>query len=162
MADLIAWPERLPVPLSTGYGYQAQKPFVRTDMESGLARHRRRFARFPVTVSVVWLFTQEQLGLFEGFVHHELLDGVMWFAAVIASGQDTKRVKARMIDSPKVERVSPVGLWNVSVQLETLDMPVADADQYVFLRDFGQDVMHYTSSELHKLIHSDLPGPLTW
>lgn len=162
MAGLIAWPERLPPPLSNGYGYQATKPFIRTDMESGLARQRRRFTRFPTTVSVVWLFTQEQLGLFEAFVHYDLQDGAAWFTAIIASGQDTKQVKARMIDAPHVERVAPVGLWNVSVQLETLDMPVATPEEYVVMRDFGGDMFHSMSGDLHKLIHSDLPGPILW
>ncbi|MFM0326080.1 hypothetical protein [Caballeronia glebae] len=161
MADLVAWPDRLPSPSETGYSYQAQAPFIRTNMDSGLARQRRRFVRIPTTVSVAWTLSQEELALFEAFVHYDLIDGAAWFSALIANGQELKSVKARMPAAAKVDLVEP-GVWRVTAQLETLDMPMATPDQYVALRDFGEDMMHSASSDLHSLIHVDLPGPLVW
>lgn len=158
---LVAWPDRLPPPLASGYGYQPQASFIRTNMDSGLARQRRRFARIPSTVSVSWIFTQEQLALFEAFVHYDITDGADWFSAQIANGQELQSVKARMIGAPKVDVIEP-GIWHVSVQMETVDMPMATADEYVVLRDFGADVFHAQVGSLHTLIHVELPGPSLW
>jgi hypothetical protein len=91
--------------MAAGYSYQPQAPFIRTNMDSGLARQRRRFI--------------------------------------------------------KVSNIEP-GAWTVSATLEALNMPVATPDQYVALRDFGEDAMHSASSDLHSLIHVDLPGALVW
>ncbi|MBR8084566.1 hypothetical protein [Burkholderia vietnamiensis] len=158
---LVAWPDRLPAPMAAGYSYQPQAPFIRTNMDNGLARQRRRFISIPTQVSVTWTLSQEQLALFEAFVHYDLLDGVCWFSAVVFSGMERQNVKARMISAYKIDNIEP-GVWKASVTLETINMPVSTPDQYVALRDFGEDVMHSTSSDLHSLIHVDLPGALVW
>lgn len=158
---LVSWPDLLPAPLASGYGYQAQASFIRTNMDSGLARQRRRFVRIPSTVSVSWIFTQEQLALFEGFVHYDITDGADWFYAEIANGQDLQSVSARMIGAPKVDLIEP-GIWHVSVQMETIDMPMATSDEYQVLRDFGADVFHGQVGSLHTLLHVELPGPSLW
>lgn len=158
---LVAWPDRLPAPMASGYSYQPQAPFIRTNMDSGLARQRRRFISIPTQVSVTWTLNQEQLALFEAFVHYDLIDGCAWYSAQIINGMDMQSVKARMIGGFKVDNVEP-GVWKVSATLETANMPVATPDQYIALRDFGEDVMHSVSSDLHSLIHVDLPGALAW
>ena len=158
---LAAWPDLLPNPLASGYSYQAQAPFIRTNMDSGLARQRRRFTRIPSTVSVSWIFTQEQLALFEGFVHYDISDGSDWFAAKIANGQELRSVKARMTAAPKIDLIEP-GIWHASVQMETMDMPMATVDEYEVLRDFGADVFHADVSSLHILVHVELPGTSLW
>ncbi|WP_455275136.1 hypothetical protein [Ralstonia thomasii] len=158
---LVAWPDLLPAPLAGGYSYQPQASFIRTNMDSGLARQRRRFTRIPSTVSVAWVFTQEQLALFEGFVHYDISDGADWFSAKIANGQELQTVKARMTTAPKVDLIEP-GIWHVSVQMETIDMPMATADQYAALRDFGEDVLHADVGSLHALVHVELPGGSLW
>ncbi len=158
---LVAWPDRLPDPMASGYSYQPQAPFVRSNMDSGLARQRRRFISVPTQVSVQWTFDRELLALFEAFVHYDLIDGAAWFSAVVHNGLERSSVKARMIGAFKVDNIEP-GSWRVSATLETINMPVATPEQYVALREFGEDVLHMTSSDLHSLIHVDLPGPLEW
>jgi hypothetical protein len=158
---LVAWPDLLPAPMAAGYSYQPQAPFIRTNMDSGLARQRRRFISIPTQVAVTWTLDQEQLALFEAFVHYDLTDGCAWFSAQIANGMELQSVKARMIAGFKVSNIEP-GAWTVSATLETLNMPVATTEQYIALRDFGEDAMHSASSDLHSLIHVDLPGALVW
>ncbi|WP_205169123.1 hypothetical protein [Burkholderia sp. LMG 13014] len=161
MMALVAWPERLPAPMAAGYSYQPQTPFIRTNMDTGVARQRRRFVSVPSQVSVTWLLNRELLALFEAFVHYDLLDGACWFSAVIYNGMERRDVKARMIGGFKVDNVDP-RFWRVSATLETINMPVVSPDQYVALRDFGEDVLHRASDELHQLIHEGLPGDLVW
>lgn len=158
---LVAWPDRLPAPMAAGYSYQPQAPFIRTNMDTGLARQRRRFISIPTQISVTWTLDQEGLALFEAFVHYDLLDGLCWFSAVVINGMERQSVKARMIGAFKVDNVEP-GAWRVSATLETINMPVATPEQYIALRDFGEDVMHSAASDLHSLIHVDLPGALVW
>ena len=97
----------------------------------------------------------------EAFVHYDITDGAGWFSAQLANGQELQSVKARMIGAPKVDVIEP-GIWHVSVQMETVDMPMATVDKYVVLRDFGADVFHAQVGSLHTLIHVELPGPSLW
>lgn len=147
--------------MAAGYSYQPQAPFIRTNMETGLARQRRRFISIPTQLSVTWTLDQEGLALFEAFVHYDLLDGLCWFSAIVVNGMERQSVKARMIAAYKVDNIEP-GVWRVSATLEAVNMPVATPEQYIALRDFGEDVMHAAASDLHSLIHVDLPGPLVW
>lgn len=156
-----AWPDRLPPPALANYSYQPQAPFVRTNMDTGLARQRRRFISIPSQITVQFTLNQEQLALFEAFCHYDLLDGVCWFTAQIANGMERQGVKARWIGAWKVDLLD-AGIWQVSGTLESINLPVATPEEYIALRDFGEDVIHTASSGLHRLIHVELPGPLQW
>lgn len=156
-----AWPERLPPPTLANYSYQAQAPLIRTNMDTGLARQRRRFVSIPSQIGVQFVLNQEQLALFEAFCHYDLLDGLCWFTARIANGMEVQGVKARWIGAWKVDLLD-AGIWQVSGTLESINLPVVTPEQYIALRDFGEDVIHWASSDLHKLIHVELPGPLIW
>lgn len=158
---IASWPDRLPAPAVSSYSYKAQAPFVRTSMDSGLARQRRRFISIPTQVSVTWTLDQEHLALLEGFFHYEVVDGAGWFMAKLANGMELQSVRARLIDTYQVELVDK-GWWKVAATLETINMPVATPDGYIALRDFGEDVIHRASNDLHRLIHAELPGPLVW
>lgn len=65
------WPPELPGPLLEGYALDPVEACVRTDLEAGPARVRRRTRARADQVQVRWLFTAEQ---FEAFrVWHESL-----------------------------------------------------------------------------------------
>jgi hypothetical protein len=147
--------------MASGYSYQPQAPFIRTSMDSGLARQRRRFISIPSQVTVTWTLDQGQLALFEAFVHYDLIDGCAWFSARIMNGVGMRSVKARMIDGFKVDIIDK-GWWKVSATLETMNMPVLNMADYITQLGLGEDVMAPASSDLHSLVHVDLPGALLW
>ena len=61
---MIAWPETLPLPTVEGYGIQPGDAILRTEMEAGPARQRRRFTQVPSRVSVRWIMRRDQFALF--------------------------------------------------------------------------------------------------
>jgi len=65
MSD-ITWPDTLPLPTVQGYNIQPGDTILRTEMEAGLARQRRRFTNAPTKVSVRWIMRRDQYAIFEG------------------------------------------------------------------------------------------------
>ena len=59
------WPDRLPLPTIEGYGIQPGEAILRTGMEAGPARQRRRFTNVPSRITVRWVMRAEQFLLFE-------------------------------------------------------------------------------------------------
>lgn len=127
---LPVWPAKLPKLLAEGYGYSPQDAFVRTDMDSGLARTRRRFLTVPSQVTVSWAMSASQLALYEAFVKYDLLGGGAWFQLDVITATGPKPLKVRFTEVPKVAVVSTRQLWSVTGTIETLDMPVMSEADY--------------------------------
>lgn len=82
------WPEStLPLIDINKFAYKsAENNMVRTDMEAGPARQRRRFTTGPKMSEVTWLFTAAQLALFETFFDTTLSGGSAWFTMKVPIG----------------------------------------------------------------------------
>jgi len=78
MSDII-WPSTLPLPTVQGYGVQPGEAILRTEMEAGLARQRRRFTDVPTKVSVRWIMRRDQYAIFEGWYRWHAREGASWF-----------------------------------------------------------------------------------
>ena len=63
----ITWPTTLPLPSVEGYGLTPQEAVLRTDMESGPARQRRRFRQTLPPLTVRSLFRQFEFALFSSW-----------------------------------------------------------------------------------------------
>ena len=61
------WPDRLPLPTLEGYGVQPGEAVLRTEMEAGPARQRRRFTDVPSRIAVRWVLRPDQFALFEAW-----------------------------------------------------------------------------------------------
>lgn len=57
----ITFPKRLPYPTVEGYSIRPDEAIIRTDMEAGPARQRRRYTQTPSKISVKWVMSPEQL-----------------------------------------------------------------------------------------------------
>jgi hypothetical protein len=120
------WPEFLPPPLLEGYALKPKSRTVRTDMDSGTVRVRRRFTRSPVISPAVWTFSQREFGLFEWWFENEIDGGAAWFQGPAMNGTGRIQVQCRFIDGNDGPYVAtPIGgtLWRVSAQLEIDQMP---------------------------------------
>lgn len=78
MADT-DWPATLPQSQFLGLTYQAVDGRVRTAMDAGPAKMRRRFTGVPKNVDVPILLTGTQLATFNTFFHTTLAEGVLSF-----------------------------------------------------------------------------------
>jgi hypothetical protein len=116
---LPVWPAGLPL---AEFSRQPADPFIRTPMDSGLARQRRRFRVYPITQSVQFLLTQAQFAAYSDFVENDLNGWASWFMLKIRDGRGVRRARVRFVKAPAEELASAIGLWRVSGQVEKLNI----------------------------------------
>ena len=118
------WPTTLPAPRVPGYALNPVDPVVRTNMESGPARTRRRFTQAPTFIPVSFQFTESQFAIFEKFHAADLYDGAAWFDNIpLVNGQGVTNYTARFKGSWKAQ---PRGnkYWLVTATLEVKTRPL--------------------------------------
>ncbi len=80
------WPARLPLPTLEGYGVQPGEAVLRTEMEAGPARQRRRFTDVPSRIAVRWVLRPDQFALFEAWYRWVAAEGGAWFEMDLLGG----------------------------------------------------------------------------
>jgi len=79
MAD-IYWPDLLPSGLlADGFSKKPQSNVIRTSMDAGPKKARRRYTARTVIYSGKQVFDESELMVFEQFYHNVLADGVLRF-----------------------------------------------------------------------------------
>lgn len=115
----------LPLPESRGYGLERGQQFIRTDMESGNVRQRRRYSSIPDTVQVSWVMTRLQFELFEGWYKHKITSGADWFRMKISDGSGVNLQDCRFTSTYKVKESGP-NYFGVQASVETRDRTIID------------------------------------
>lgn len=120
---MATWPTQLPIPLIAGYALAPETSFVRTDMDAGPARHRRRFTAAPTSIQLSFLMTQAQFAIFEAWYSLRISDGADWFDAPMDNGQGVTTQECRFVEAWQSR---PVGGKNyeVSCRWETRGRPI--------------------------------------
>ena len=128
MADLPEYPhDLLPMPLREGYGLTPVSPLMRTDMQSGRAKQRRRYQSTPTQAPINWIFTQPgQASLFEQWYQHVLMDGVLWFNMKLRTPEGVKFYKCRFIDIYQGGELDGPNYWRYSAEVELWERPTMD------------------------------------
>lgn len=81
----IRFPEDLPRP-TQDYSLNIENSAIRSRMDSGRIRQRRRFSSSQNALSVKWSLTDEEFQLFESFAFHALSGGTSWFETELLTG----------------------------------------------------------------------------
>lgn len=111
-----AYPGSLPVPLVEGYALNPVDQTVRTEMEAGAARVRRRtFARNDV-VDVAFIFTGGEFAAFRTWFEGDAGGGSAWFDMPLDVGAGMATEEVRFKGAWKSQRVQLH--WRVTAQLE--------------------------------------------
>ena len=118
------FPATLPAPLVNGFAYIPTDAVVRTQMDSGPARQRRRFTQFPTVFQATWRLTQAQLLAFEQFHHTSLSDGQAWFTLSLYTGAGITASTVRFTKPYQVKLVSNL-ITDVVCELEAQSRPYA-------------------------------------
>lgn len=128
MADLPEYPhDLLPLPLREGYGLTPVSPLMRTDMQSGRAKQRRRYQSTPTQAPINWIFIQPgQALLFEQWYQHVLMDGALWFNMKLRTPEGVKFYKCRFVDIYKGGELDGPNYWRYSAELELWERPTMD------------------------------------
>ncbi len=113
----IYWPELLPPTLLlAGLSMQPQGNVIRTAMDAGPKKARRRYTARTVAYSGKQLFDAAELAVFEQFYHTVLADGVLRFN--FTDPITLKTAEFRFTGA--YSAVAADGLWEVAMPLERL------------------------------------------
>lgn len=118
---MATWPNTLPKPQISGYAISPGDQAVRTDMDVGTQRVRRRtFARND-KISASWVFTDAQMSAFRTWFDDGTTGaagGSAWFTVTLPIGTGgSSAVEARFTGPFKVGAIGPL-LWNVTADIE--------------------------------------------
>lgn len=97
MAVTVAWPDTLPLPTFEGYGIEPQDSILRTEMESGPARQRRRYTQTPTRIPARWRFTAWEFALFESWFKYKAKEGGEYFSINLLGGLGMVSHEARFV-----------------------------------------------------------------
>ena len=117
---MATWPTSLGNPQFSGYDLETTDPTVRTDMEGGAARVRRRYTSAPDTVSLKFIFDQAQMEIFRAFWDDELLQGAAWAYMPVKTGRVSGMETKECRPSTGKFKAVPAGArhWYVEFQVE--------------------------------------------
>lgn len=120
--------EVLPLPLLASFGYEHGNSIVRTEMDSGAARQRRRFLNAPSLMRATWSLLDDEFALLEGWLMHQVSDGADWFQMPVKTPLGMVSYDVRFTKAPG--RIRPVShnRWEVGAELEVRRRSVLDAD----------------------------------
>lgn len=117
---MATWPSTLPAPSLPGYGLDPVDPSIRTDMESGAARSRRRTAARNDKVNVLWKFTDAEMAIFRTWFDNaaECAGGSAWFTMSLPIG--TTGITSHSVKFVGIWKGSlrPGLIWIVTAMLE--------------------------------------------
>ena len=157
----IFWPNTLPLPTIDGYGVHPGEAILRTDMEAGPARQRRRFTQVPSRISVRWVLRRDQFALFEAWYRWHAKEGGAWFDIDLLGGVGLTVHEARFTRQFEARIRSGV-LWEVTSELEIRERPVLSEDGLAIAIDSDLAALFVGIDRLHGYVHGTLPGPHSW
>ena len=120
----INFPTTLPGVQMTNYGFKPGNSMIRTEMDTGLARQRRRYVASPTEFMVSWDFDMKQLGIFEKFYQNDCQAGSAWFNINLVNGVGQTSYVARFVEPYNAQTTGREFLWNVKAKLEVIGRPL--------------------------------------
>ena len=113
----VDWPVALPpAPMPRGYTEQPPKLTIRTEMDAGPAKVRRRFSAGVRPLSCIWTMDDAQLATLDAFFTVTLEGGAKRFNA--RHPRTGQTVEMRFVGEPSYARLD--GGWEVTAQLEVM------------------------------------------
>ncbi len=153
----IVWPITLPLPTVQGYSVQTEDAILRTEMEAGLARQRRRFTNVPTKVSVRWIMRRDQFAVFEGWYRWQAKEGASWFTITLLGGLGLLDQEARFTRQFSARLLAGGTLWEITSELEIRERPVLDEGVLNLVLSENPQGLIFASNNLHILVHQTLP-----
>ena len=121
MTTTVTWPGVLPLPTLEGYGGGPDDAVLRTEMESGPARQRKRFTQVPHRYGSRFRFNGPQFAIFRAWFTHKAKAGGEWFTMQLDSGLGLEDHEVRFVGDGKKPyqwTKQPGGFWIVITSLE--------------------------------------------
>lgn len=115
--EMLRWPDWMPKPQRSGYGYEPVDRRTRTDMEVG-SIYRVNFNSDEATVNCTLILNNIQSSWFETFEHKALNQGSKWFEIPLQTGGRIEWHKARFAARPKAGNLIGVGATTYTLRLD--------------------------------------------
>lgn len=134
---MIQYPDYLPVPLRDSYGFEMEDPMIRSDLQSGRVRQRRRHTKVPTYSSVQWLMTDLQARMFEAWWEEVLISGTEWFEMPLKTPLGgLQNYQSRFRGAYRGPTLVGVSLWRFTAELELLERPILPPGWITIAPDF--------------------------
>lgn len=157
--NLSVWPETLPPPRVEGYSLSPRPSLLRTEMETGAARHRLRSLTAHYQVQAEWRFSEFQFAVFDAWWALNTRLGEQWFVLPLAVPLDVQAVEARFL-APWQAELLPARRWRVAAQLEIRNLQRLTAEELEAASIYG-DVEMALADRLHRWLHDQMGTPNT-
>ncbi len=154
--NLSVWPETLPPPRVEGYILSPRPSLLRTEMETGAARHRLRSLTAHYQVQAEWRFSEFQFAVFDAWWALNTRLGEQWFVLPLAVPLDVHAVEARFL-APWQAELQPARRWRVAAQLEIRNLQRLTAEELEAASVYG-DAGLTLADRLNHWLHSQMPG----
>lgn len=151
----IKFPEILPYPTVESYSIRPDEAIIRTDMESGPARQRRRYTQTPSKITVRWIMSPEQFCLFEAWYKYYGKEGAEWFSINLLGGIGLTEQDARFTQQFEASLIAG-RLWQITSELEIRDRPTISEEATGVISEIDLQSLELLSSKLHILVHLSL------
>lgn len=151
----VYWPETLPPPRVEGYSLSPRPSLLRTEMETGAARHRLRSLTAHYQVQAEWRFSQDGFAIFDAWWALNTRMGEQWFVLPLAVPLEVQAVEARFL-APWQAELLPAQRWRVAAQLEIRDLQRLTADELAVASVYGDAAMAL-AERLHHWLHEQMP-----
>lgn len=117
---MATWPATLPRPLVSGHALSPNDQTVRTDMESGYARQRRRSSQRVDQLQVTWSFSAAEMTAFRTWFDGDGEGGAVWFTGITLDTGDGQASYTARFAAPWTASFDYPN-WMVSARLDIRD-----------------------------------------
>jgi hypothetical protein len=114
------WPISLPVPLLDGVSYASQQNVIRTQMDAGVAKTRRRFTAVPEDVTFSLSLSRAQVQTLQDFIAITLKDVLPFDWREFRKPDTEPLVTYRFKSRPKFTPMGRGDHWRADIELELL------------------------------------------
>ena len=143
----ISWPTQLPArPLLSGHAVKADSGIIRTQMDNGLARQRKRAGTPTSRLAVSWSMNGAQAALFKAWVVDRAANGAAWFNIDLILDSGERTCEARFVADVQYRliangRTAGTERYIVSSEIEIKDTPEISYEVAELLVDPGLDAL---------------------
>jgi len=143
------------------YALSERSATIRSQMESGRFRQRRRFTTSANVVPVSWIFTPFQFSMFRSWFFFKVSQGADYFTMDLDLGgeEDPQNVAARIVEGVYDARYQD-GNWLVTATLEVENPTLVTEttfDDFIAL-DQPLDSLELAVAQFDNLLNVVLPG----
>lgn len=122
------YPSQLPRAQRADHTSTPLQPFLRTQLERGRARQRRRFTSVPVMATFTWVFTDGEAALFELWFKETINDGASWFNMPRKTPLGQRMLVARFASMYEGPTMWGRDHWTYTAQIEFFERELYDKE----------------------------------